>query len=198
MYHTSIYVIFNALPLVFCLLLPLFTLFLASKVSSLSNPVYSLLCLIAVFFQTVVFYLVIGAEFLAFVFLIVYVGAIAILFLFVIMLLNVKELAGTAKKITSRFQAFLILLLSSFSINFILFLSFELENFFLLQRRAQGCLEVTSAKILSEFISVGYQDIFLFSFSLYTYYSFLFVLLSFLLLTSMVGAIVLATSTFES
>jgi NADH:ubiquinone oxidoreductase subunit 6 (subunit J) len=48
-----------------------------------------------VFFSTVVLYLYVGAEFLAFLFLIVYVGAIAILFLFVIMLLQLKIIPST-------------------------------------------------------------------------------------------------------
>lgn len=196
-YHTTIYVITNALTFYFYLILPLSTLFFASKVPTLTNPVYSLLCLILVFFQMVVFYLVIGAEFLAFVFLIVYVGAIAILFLFVIMLLNVKELASSLKSSFSDGQVVLVVALATASINFIFSFSSDLETFFLLEQVNTYFSEQTSIFHLCFFVTQGYQDIFLFSNSLYNYYSYLFILISFLLLTAMIGAIVLATSTFE-
>lgn len=57
-----------------------------------SNPVHSLLALIGTFFHVIILLLTLKAEYLAFVFLIVYIGAIAILFLFVLMLFNLKEL----------------------------------------------------------------------------------------------------------
>jgi len=77
--------------------LPTATLLLTPGVRFAKHPVHALLCLIAVFFNTVVIYLLAGSEFLAFVFLIVYVGAIAILFLFVIRLLNVKDLIAARR-----------------------------------------------------------------------------------------------------
>lgn len=54
------------------------------------NPVFSVLFLVLVFFNVTGLLLLLGAEFLAIMFLIVYVGAIAVLFLFVIIILNVK------------------------------------------------------------------------------------------------------------
>lgn len=54
------------------------------------NPVYSVLFLILVFCNTAGLLLLVGLDFFALVFLIVYVGAIAVLFLFVVMMLNVK------------------------------------------------------------------------------------------------------------
>ncbi len=55
------------------------------------NPVHSILSLIFVFFNTAALLIFLGAEFLAMLFVIVYVGAVAVLFLFVIMMLNIKE-----------------------------------------------------------------------------------------------------------
>ncbi len=55
------------------------------------NPVHSVLSLIFVFFNTAALLIFLGAEFLAMLFVIVYVGAVAVLFLFVIMMLNIKE-----------------------------------------------------------------------------------------------------------
>jgi NADH-quinone oxidoreductase subunit J len=54
------------------------------------NPVHSILSLILVFFNAASLLIILGAEFLAMLFIIVYVGAVAVLFLFVIMMLNVK------------------------------------------------------------------------------------------------------------
>jgi len=53
------------------------------------NPVHSVLWLIFAFFNAAGLFLLIGAEFLAFLLVIVYVGAVAVLFLFVVMMLNV-------------------------------------------------------------------------------------------------------------
>jgi NADH-ubiquinone oxidoreductase chain 6 len=54
------------------------------------NPVHSVLFLILVFCSTSGLLLLLGLDFFALVFLVVYVGAIAVLFLFVIMMLNIK------------------------------------------------------------------------------------------------------------
>lgn len=59
-------------------------------VISLANAVHSILFLITVFCNIIGILILLGAEFLAFLLLIVYVGAIAVLFLFVIMMLNIK------------------------------------------------------------------------------------------------------------
>jgi NADH-quinone oxidoreductase subunit J len=64
----------------------------ALAVPLMANPVHSLLSLIACFVAAAVALIASGAEFLGYLFLIVYIGAIAILFLFVIMLLNVRQL----------------------------------------------------------------------------------------------------------
>jgi NADH-quinone oxidoreductase subunit J len=65
---------------------------LASGVAvvSVRNPVYAVLFLILCFFNASGLFLLMGAEFLAFILLIVYVGAVAVLFLFVVMMLDVN------------------------------------------------------------------------------------------------------------
>ena len=55
------------------------------------NTVYSVFFLILVFISISILFIMIGAEFLGFIMLIVYVGAVAVLFLFVVMMLNVSE-----------------------------------------------------------------------------------------------------------
>ncbi|MEM9422622.1 MAG: NADH-quinone oxidoreductase subunit J, partial [Pseudomonadota bacterium] len=64
------------------------------------NPVHSVLCLIMAFISTAGLFVLIAAEYLAFLLIVVYVGAVAVLFLFVVMMLDVDfaELkAGYAK-----------------------------------------------------------------------------------------------------
>jgi NADH-quinone oxidoreductase subunit N len=148
----------------------------------LPNPVHSLLCLITAFLATIVLYLSVKAEFLAFIFLIVYVGAIAILFLFVIMLLNVKELTVTASK--GRTGAFLVLLPLLLKLFQTLVVGFQQQIF-----QSQSTFEQ-----LTYYITTQYQDIMLFT-TLYAEHALLFILISLILLTAMIGAIVLASTT---
>ena len=54
------------------------------------NPVHSVLFLILAFFNAAGLFLLIGAEFIAFILVIVYVGAVAVLFLFVVMMLDIN------------------------------------------------------------------------------------------------------------
>lgn len=54
------------------------------------NPVHSVLFLILVFFNAAPLLLLLGLDFFAMIFLVVYVGGIAVLFLFVVMMLNIK------------------------------------------------------------------------------------------------------------
>jgi NADH-quinone oxidoreductase subunit J len=59
-------------------------------VISARNPVHSVLFLILAFFSSAGLFLLLGAEFLAFTLIIVYVGAVAVLFLFVVMMLDIN------------------------------------------------------------------------------------------------------------
>ncbi len=56
------------------------------------NPVHSVLFLILAFFNAAGLFLMLGAEFPAFILMIVYVGAVAVLFLFVVMMLDIDFL----------------------------------------------------------------------------------------------------------
>lgn len=73
-------------------MLLIFALFISLLVILSNNILVSVLFLILLFIFSSIFYLFLGAEFLAFLLLIVYVGAISILFLFVIMLLDIRTL----------------------------------------------------------------------------------------------------------
>jgi NADH-quinone oxidoreductase subunit J len=62
----------------------------ALAVISARNPVHSVLFLIAAFFNAAGLFVLLGAEFIAFILVIVYVGAVAVLFLFVVMMLDIS------------------------------------------------------------------------------------------------------------
>ena len=67
----------------------LITVSSAVMVISSINPVHSVFYLILAFVNSAGLFVIMGAEFLAMIFLNVYVGAVAVLFLFVVMMLNV-------------------------------------------------------------------------------------------------------------
>lgn len=69
------------------------------------NPIYSVLYLVITFFCVGGHYLLLSAEFLFAVHIIVYAGAIMVLFLYVIMLLNLNKETEPHKKNISRFAA---------------------------------------------------------------------------------------------
>jgi NADH-quinone oxidoreductase subunit J len=62
----------------------------ALMVISSRNPVHSVLFLILAFFNAAGLFVLLGAEFVAFILAIVYVGAVAVLFLFVVMMLDIS------------------------------------------------------------------------------------------------------------
>lgn len=61
----------------------------ALMVITARNPVHSVLWLVLAFFNSAGLFVLLGAEFIAFLMVIVYVGAVAVLFLFVVMMLEV-------------------------------------------------------------------------------------------------------------
>jgi NADH:ubiquinone oxidoreductase subunit 6 (subunit J) len=83
----------------------------------LPNPIYALVSLIFVFFGTALFLLSINVNFLAMIYLIIYIGAIAILFLFVIMMFNLRQLQQQNIKfydVTSKAISFILYLFVSY------------------------------------------------------------------------------------
>lgn len=87
-----------------------------------THPIHSILALIAVFIEVGILLLFLGLEYVAFVFLVVYVGAIAVLFLFVTMMLNIRQLEFNIS-ILAYLPATIFIIFSFFS-NFI-FLFFK-------------------------------------------------------------------------
>lgn len=176
--------------------IPMAIIISSISVILVTNPIYGLIGLILVFVNTALFLISIQIQFLAFIYLIVYIGAIAILFLFVIMLFNLKSLQKNKDNFDnipflepSFFIYFLCL------IKFLIVISVEIRNFI------ENC-EYHYHAITNQF-NIQYQvnyvnfDIGLFSNLFYTYYRYIFLIAGLLLLVSMIGSIVLALSTYS-
>nr|YP_004062202.1 NADH dehydrogenase subunit 6 [Gracilariopsis andersonii]ADR03218.1 NADH dehydrogenase subunit 6 [Gracilariopsis andersonii]APC24899.1 NADH dehydrogenase subunit 6 [Gracilariopsis andersonii] len=162
------------------LLFSSFAILASLMVISLSNAVHSVLFLILVFCNVAGLLLLLGAEFLSFMLLIVYVGAIAVLFLFVVMMLNVKKTSTNL----GFFAIGPIGLITFFIlINQLLGIFNDFDTFGLKQKDLIWISWITEHNNLTNIQAVGKV--------LYTKYSFLFILSGLILLVAMLGAIVL-------
>jgi len=154
------------------------TLVIASGVMTVAsrNPVHSVLWLILAFFNAAGLFLLIGAEFLAFLLVIVYVGAVAVLFLFVVMMLDVDF-----AELRAGFASYLFP-------GILLALALLAEMAAALLARGAGVI-VLSARAAP--IAPGQSNIEALGHLLYTRYLFIFEAAGLVLLVAMVGAIVL-------
>jgi len=175
----------NLLFYTFSSLSVIFSLFVISS----KNPIHSILSLVLVFFNAAGLLILLGVEFLAMLFLIVYVGAVAVLFLFVIMMLNIK--VNSIQSSIYRYAPFSLLLLALLYLGLLPIVDSEL----------------ISLSISDMFYNLYYEDFYLNPINiwqsnvvlltntsllgsvLYTHYSFLFIVSGIILLVSMLGAI---------
>jgi NADH-ubiquinone oxidoreductase chain 6 len=178
-------------------ILPASIIMLSISVILFNNPIYSLLALISVFLGMVLFLISLKVEFLAMIFLIIYIGAISILFLFVIMMFNLKTLEHVAKPKSFYFSTHIYLLLIAPKFYYIVCHNLNKyinEATYFFHERLESIEYEPNNFLIYNFT---HQDIWIFGYFLYTGESPLFILLGFILLTAMVGAIVLALSTIE-
>ncbi len=139
------------------------------------NAIYSALFLVLNFITVAVFYLLLGAPFIAMAQVTVYAGAIMVLFLFVIMLLGAESLAGELNIQKLWFPGLLSLILA-------------VESAYLLVTKARPSGNVlppaAAANDPGALVALGK--------ALYSSYLLPFEVTSILLLVAMVGAIVLS------
>ena len=158
-------------------------------VISARNPVHSVLFLILVFCNAAGLLILLEAEFLALLFIVVYVGAIAVLFLFVVMMLNVK-----ISEVQDEVLQYL-------PIGGLIGIVFLLEIFLIIEGDFVSLLQThninpdyvnwfSNKDSISNIQTLG--DV------LYTDYVIFFLLAGVILLIAMVGAIVLTMSTRTS
>lgn len=156
------------------------TLLSALMVIVVRNPVYSLLFLMLMFCNASGLLILLGADFLALIFLMVYVGAIAVLFLFVIMMLNIKLI---------EWNEFLFRYLP---IGGFLWLILLLELYWVLHEDFQPSSSLQMPTLINwPSLLDSLTNIEVIGHLTYTVFSFPFILASLILLTAMIGAIVL-------
>lgn len=148
----------------------------AFMVISARNPVHSVLFLILAFVNAAGLFLLLGAEFLGFILVVVYVGAVAVLFLFVVMMLDVDfaELK----------QGFLQYLPFGALVGAIVLIELSVVlGSFAIAPGAIGQAATPAPAGVSNTLALGRV--------LYTQYFYLFQASGFILLAAMIGAIVL-------
>ena len=138
------------------------------------NPVHSVLFLILAFVNAAGLFLLMGAEFLGFMLIVVYVGAVAVLFLFVVMLLDVDFAELKQGFVQYLPIAGLIALCVAGE------LGYAAVQW---TRSSTAAAAATPAGTISNTAALGRV--------LYTHYFFFFQAAGFILLTAMIGAIVL-------
>lgn len=145
------------------------------------NPVHSVLFLILVFLNSAGLLIMLGLDFFAMIFLVVYVGAIAVLFLFVVMMLNIKLAEINEKR------------LRYLPIGGFLGILFLLEIFVIVDNDLIAVLDGDLNLSLIHWASMksSLYNISALGNIIYTYYFYLFSLASIILLVAMIGAIVL-------
>ena len=142
------------------------------------NPVHSVLFLILAFFNAAGLFVLMGAEFLAFILVIVYVGAVAVLFLFVVMMLDINFVAlrqGFLQYLPVGALVGIILLVELIFITGAWVVAPDAGG--LLAAKAPALDQVTNTQALGRLI--------------YTQYVYLFQAVGLVLLVAMIGAIVL-------
>jgi NADH-quinone oxidoreductase subunit J len=151
------------------------------------NPVHSVLFLVLVFCNAGGLLLMLNAEFLALIFLVVYVGAIGVIFLFVVMMLDVKFFAAEKQYIQYLPAAALI------------FVVFATEVFLVFDNQLISLFEPSSISYFNwvEVID-NVTNIQTLAQILYTHYFYFFILAGFILLVALVGAIVLTLQRSEN
>jgi NADH-quinone oxidoreductase subunit J len=163
-----------SLDLIFFLLLSLISISTALGMLLSRNAIYSALFLVLNFITVAVFYLLLGAPFIAMAQVTVYAGAIMVLFLFVIMLLGAESIAGEFNWRKAVFPGALAVILAV-----------EATVIFLTRARPAGDVAQPDASIntVTNLRALGE--------ALFTQYLLPFEVTSILLLVAMVGAIVL-------
>ena len=150
------------------------------------HPVFSLLFLIASFIFSAFMLFMLECEFLAFLFIIVYVGAVAILFLFVVMTIEIKS-DNLAKNVSKHmfvgvFFCFIFLFFLMFKISLTFNTNIIYNSFY--------CNKMKNFRALAE----GISDIEVYGQVLYSYFVLQFLLTGLILLVVLVSVVYLTNS----
>lgn len=147
------------------------------------NPLHSVIFLIFVFCNVVLILLLQGIDFLAMVFLIVYIGAIAVLFLFVVYMLNIKLIE--INELNWQYLFGLLVSLFFFSIFLFFFLTAQNFNFYNFETSLNFFVWLN--------ILFDIQNLRILALILYLDFYLIFIIIGLILLVAMLGAIVLTS-----
>jgi len=163
------------------------------------NPLNSIISLIIVFFNSVIILMAYEVDFLAMIFLIVYIGAIAVLFLFVVYMLNIKILE--LQELNSKYLQGIFLSLIFFIVSIAVY-----KLFYFLPITLLGNYEINNIVNNSQFY-INYElnwlnyslffygdNLFFIALLLYSHYYFILMILGLILLVAMLGSIILTSS----
>jgi len=157
-----------------------------------SVPVFAVISLIISFFLSAFFLMYLGAEFLAFVLLVVYIGALAVLFLFVVMLLDLRLFSfyssiGQGKLILFEKRYIFFFSFLTFLLFFVSYLT-DFKSFFFL-----SVLPSTFSYHYLYFDWIlffySFSNIYVFGVLIYNFCFFPFILTGLLLLVALIAAI---------
>jgi len=171
------------------------------------SPIISVLFLIAVFVNLAGYLILLGINFIALAYIMVYIGAIAILFLFVIMMLNIRlvELSEIGAEYSKNFPLAIIVastlsyiiltnsLTRSIDNVYLITALFDKLNFSILglnNSQSENYLN-TGFNTIYNNIFVNYEQISSIGAIMYSSYSLYLVLCSFILLLAMLGPIII-------
>jgi NADH-quinone oxidoreductase subunit J len=157
------------------------TLSSAFLVINTKNSVHSVLFLILTFCGSSGLLVLLGVEFFAMLYLIVYVGAVAVLFLFVLMMLTKKDIERDQQ-------------ISQYTpIGLWLGLIFMTEVYLLISKDfvPDLSLDVPTYRMVEHCIYSNITHVEVLGSLLYTYYFYFFIVASLILLIAMIGAIIL-------
>lgn len=155
----------------------------AILILSSRNPIHSIMFFVLVICNISGYLFLLHVEFLALIFLVVYVGAVSILFLFIVMMLNVRILDLTNKLVNYFTINSFILLVFVFEISLIIF-NFNFSGNLLYLNFDVNSLQWINV-LNNTFNIVALGQI------LYLYYFDLFIIAGFVLLVSMIASIIL-------
>ncbi len=164
------------------------------------NPIHSLLFLVIIFIIATVIFLILDVEFIAMLFLVLYIGAIIVLFLFVVMMLNVRILELNERIISYIPIAsiivliFFVLILTILRMNFIIEKSLISSNILYITDFFVNELVFFNYKNIKYIFFqnfINYSNLNILGFILYTEYIYIFFLCGIVLLIAMIGSILL-------
>ena len=142
------------------------------------NPIHSIFFLILVFGYTSSLLILLQSDFLAMIFLIIYIGAISVLFLFIVMMLNIRmiELNEEDNKLKYLPASIIISLIFLFQLIYLFFSNNQLILFY---------------NDLFYFLNLDYSNLQILAFLIYNYYKEYFLLSGIILFIAMIGVIIL-------